>query len=458
MFYLPCFNHRNLCHSPTTVPFKNVFIYVISKTLSTPPSALTQLNADSSFNSFRIALSTSNLSPNILQFRRASLFVPTDDAFLQLGLVARYLLLPEARSDLQLLIKYHAIAAEHVLYSAYIPELYSGYPTLAKINLMVKNIGNGGIFARTINQDDSDFISKVTESDILLSNGVMHAIDRVLIPPTVVIPNRGLLHAINAKTLLSIFKAAYLSNEVLPPPVGRNGRAYTILAPSEEAFGRINLTWLFGDTRVLSHVARLHVIPMDQDPTILPLPYLLRDGAEYDTLLSVTRFSAESRVSASHLTSEDRIAIRKANNGGFVIRVVDNPFVTNAEARVVAFGRSYGRGGVIEIDQVLIPYGESPPGVISGDVPPNLSGKDPHEDVSGNILLNVTTKVTPVDDFLNVQLDDNRNDDLSTDILPKRGGLEPSSIMLMAAIVVIAGACVGYAWLVRRRRDGYVEI
>ncbi|RUS19493.1 hypothetical protein BC937DRAFT_87386 [Endogone sp. FLAS-F59071] len=441
------------------VHFNNVIIYIISKTLSVPPSALTQLNADPSFNSFRIAVSASNLNPNILLWRRASLFIPTNEAFVQLGLVARYLLLPEARSDLQLLIKYHVVATEHVLYSVYIPELYTSYPTLAQINLMVKNIGNGGIFARSIIQDDPDFISKVTESDILLSNGVLHAIDSVLIPPTVVIPNGGLLRAINAKTLLSIFEAAYLSSEVLSPPTGgKNGRAYTILAPSEEAFGRINLTWLFGDTRVLSHVARMHVIPMDHDPTILPLPRLLSDGAEYDTLLSITRFSAVSRVSASRPKGEDRIAIRKMNDGGFVIRAVDYPLATNAEARVVAFGRSYGRGGVIEIDQVLIPYGESPPGVISGDIPPNLSGKDSLEYVSGNILLNVTTKVTPVDDFFDVQLNDSRNDDLY--ILQKRGGLDPSSIMLIAGIVLMSIGCVGYGYerWVRRRRDGYMEI
>jgi transforming growth factor-beta-induced protein len=81
--------------------------------------------------------------------------------------------------------------------------------------------------------------SKVFTADIQASNGVIHAIDKILVPQGLVIPVKNLASEIASqsrfKTLNSLLKKTGLDAALTDGP----GQRYTVFAPTDEAFGRI---------------------------------------------------------------------------------------------------------------------------------------------------------------------------------------------------------------------------
>ena len=101
-----------------------------------------------------------------------TLFAPTDDAFEALGPDATgQLLLPENRDQLVTILQYHVL--DRVVTSGGIDGSVEA-PTLAGDGLLVERVGErvqvGGA-------------AVVTDADLTASNGVVHVIDTVLIPP-----------------------------------------------------------------------------------------------------------------------------------------------------------------------------------------------------------------------------------------------------------------------------------
>ena len=99
-----------------------------------------------------------------------TLFAPTNDAFNQLpdGVLAK-LLKPENRHVLQEILKYHVVRgdfpAEKVVNSKMLPTL-EGQPLTVRVD-------NNDVFV-----DDA----KVTQTNLNAGNGVVHQIDKVLLP------------------------------------------------------------------------------------------------------------------------------------------------------------------------------------------------------------------------------------------------------------------------------------
>ncbi|RUO96296.1 FAS1 domain-containing protein [Jimgerdemannia flammicorona] len=298
--------------------------------LMPPPSALNQLKVDLRFSTFKAYLHASGLDPNILDSHTTSLLAPTNGAFARLGFTNQYLLLPESRNYLRSIIQHHIV--EGVLYSADIHSVPVQYPTLAAQQLSISKRSND-VFARNPKTDpgDRDHVARTTESDILVSTGVVHAVDRILFPPTVKITNADLLRAINATIMLQILAA--VDEDLLTSKAER-----TILAPTDDAFHRVNLTRIFADPEILAHVARLHVILAavkheDDDQGHVSL----KGGIRYPTLLS----------------PQQTIMIEKSKAGRLTVQVSNRRWGENADAHVVAFGESH-TGGVVIIDCVLL--------------------------------------------------------------------------------------------------------
>lgn len=300
---------------------------------------------DLRLSTFIASLFASDLQQQVLHYPGITLFVPTNDAFAQLDLVTRYLLLPEAREDLQSVVKYHV--GDRILYSAEIAEGTTEVPTFAGPDLIVNKTKHGDVFVHPTGDQEFSLAGNVTDRDILVSTGVVHIVDRVVVPPTVQITNRKLLRGVHASTLFDVLKATNLSDLVLGSPVDKH--RYTILVPSDKAFARVNLTRLLNDPVVLNKIARLHIIPEaiergdedrdeEEEDEEYNVPHPLKDGAEYSTLLS-----------------EDKVSIREIDSGRFIVKVSGRRWGDSSAARVIGVGRSQGGGGVILIDQVLVP-------------------------------------------------------------------------------------------------------
>lgn len=178
-----------------------------------------------------------------------TVFAPTDEAFGKLPeKTVAALLKPEGREKLQEVLKYHVFAGSVDLAGA----LKAGEaPTLQGAPVSV-SFENGQV---KVNE------AALLNADIKASNGIIHVIDSVLLPPK---PANDLAavakRAGNFKTLLTAVEAAGLTDALA------GDKALTILAPTDEAFAALpegTLTSLLKKENrdQLRSILTLHVIP-----------------------------------------------------------------------------------------------------------------------------------------------------------------------------------------------------
>ncbi len=126
------------------------------------------------FNTLIAAAKAAGLAPALSGHTKLTVFAPTDEAFAALpaGTVEN-LLKPENKDKLAAILKYHVVAGE--VFAADIPVGFSVVPTL-------KESGDKTLvttrFGSTVKVD----LATVVAADIKTSNGVIHVIDKVMLP------------------------------------------------------------------------------------------------------------------------------------------------------------------------------------------------------------------------------------------------------------------------------------
>ncbi len=101
---------------------------------------------------------------------------PVNDAFTELGLLANYLIHADNREVLQDVLRYHLL--DEIVYAHQIKRGNSSYPTLHGDDLPVQRTRTGDVSA-----SPRGYPANVTKTDLLTSNGVLHQVDKVLLPP-----------------------------------------------------------------------------------------------------------------------------------------------------------------------------------------------------------------------------------------------------------------------------------
>ncbi len=244
-----------------------------------------------------------------------TVFAPTDEAFAKLDAAT----LEALQSDpdrLKDLLLYHVLAGQAVDAATAI--------SLAGNSVETANGQNVAISLRS----DELFIndSKVVATDVRATNGIVHLIDTVLMPPSgspddlptladIVQGNRdfGILNiALKVSGLSSV-----LADE---------NATFTVFAPNNRAFfklGTSNLFRLFRDRELLKTVLLYHVIP-------------------------------DSKVDAATAFTLDTAAVPTANGQDVTVRVSgDNLFINRSQ--VIATDIEASNGIAHVIDSVLIP-------------------------------------------------------------------------------------------------------
>jgi uncharacterized surface protein with fasciclin (FAS1) repeats len=202
---------------------------------------------------------------DVLENANLTVFAPSDSAFAALEPAMRnYLFLPESKADLALILSYH-IVPDDVLWTPLIPNGTSEVPTMTGYDITVdKSSINGNI---TLNDR-----AHVSAPNYLGSNGVVHVIDAVLLPPTFIFDLRRALIGTNATAFLAALDTAdlsYLLNDAGP---------YTVFAPTNAAVVAAgNLT--ADKTRLRYHFAFGNIFTTNMFngqllPTIVSLPTL----------------------------------------------------------------------------------------------------------------------------------------------------------------------------------------
>ncbi len=103
-----------------------------------------------------------------------TVFAPTDDAFAKLPKgTLEELLKPENKEKLQSILLYHVVPGKYL--SSDVRKLKSG----TKVETLLK----GKEVTITLNKDIFVDGAKVIKADVMASNGVIHVIDKVILPP-----------------------------------------------------------------------------------------------------------------------------------------------------------------------------------------------------------------------------------------------------------------------------------
>lgn len=126
--------------------------------------------ANGSFKTLVAALKAAGLDKTLASRGPFTVFAPTDAAFAALpkGTVEK-LLMPENRATLVKILTYHVVSGENLSTS-----LKSGpVKTLEGAPVRV-NVSSAGVLVNN---------AKVVQADVKASNGVIHVIDKVMLPP-----------------------------------------------------------------------------------------------------------------------------------------------------------------------------------------------------------------------------------------------------------------------------------
>ncbi len=250
-----------------------------------------------------------------------TVFAPTNDAFTklatQLGFASADAMVTALPSTtLASILQYHVLASKKD--AAALTAGGTSQATLYKLN--------GNTVSLTLNftggvniQDAALTTAKVTTADVPASNGVIHVVDKVLVPP-------GLLNIVQMAQVNPTFSTlvgAVVSANLQGTLSGAG--PFTVFAPTNDAFAAIASTVSSLTTQQLTNVLTYHVVPSQVLAANIPF------GTPVTTVLGQTitinagtpPTITDSTATAAKIVATDVLA----SNG--VIHVVDKVLIPN---------------------------------------------------------------------------------------------------------------------------------
>jgi uncharacterized surface protein with fasciclin (FAS1) repeats len=246
LFVVACDSDNNNRPAPTPAPEPPPVV-------EEGPGTIAEVAAEAgSFSTLIAALEATGLDATVAdESATLTVFAPTDDAFAKLpeGTLDALLNDTDTLSDILL---YHVIAGQAV-----------GAETALSLAGTTVEMANGDIVALTI-RDGNLFINEslVTATDIEASNGVIHVIDTVLLPPDDAEPAGSIVDiALATEDLTTLVSAVTAAG--LVETLADETATFTVFAPTNAAFaavGEETLNALLADTEALTNVLLYHVV------------------------------------------------------------------------------------------------------------------------------------------------------------------------------------------------------
>ena len=241
----------------------NGIVHVIDAVLTPPPTTVVDIIVGSPVhNTLEAAVVAADLAATLSGTGPFTVFAPTDAAFAALPDGTLDALLADPQGLLTDILLYHVVGA-----NALSTDLSDGQviTTLNGKDITV-NINNNGVF---IND------AQVVFADIVASNGVVHVIDAVLIPPT-----RTVVDVIVESSDHTILETAVVAADLAGTLSGDG--PFTVFAPSDDAFAALpdgTIDALLADPQgLLTDILLYHVLGAEV------LSSDLSDGASVTTL------------------------------------------------------------------------------------------------------------------------------------------------------------------------------
>lgn len=194
---------------------------------SAPVDIVETAKAAGTFKTLAAALDAAELTSTLKGTGPFTVFAPTDAAFAKLPAgTLDTLLKPENKAQLQGVLKYHVVSG--TVKAADVTKLVAAKPLFGKDFLISTE---GGKVTLT---DGSNNKIAVTQTDIVASNGVIHVIDAVLLPPS---PTKDIVDtAVGAGTFTKL-AAALTAAELVDTLKGAG--PFTVFAPTDAAFDKL---------------------------------------------------------------------------------------------------------------------------------------------------------------------------------------------------------------------------
>lgn len=283
--------------------------------LPEPPQSIVDVAVEAgNFTTLVAALQATGLDATLADLGTDfTVFAPTDEAFAALGedTINDLLADTETLSDILL---YHVIPGNAVL--------ADGAIAIANDEMSKVEMANGDMVALSVN-GESLYVNtaKVNSANVMAENGVIHAIDQVIMPPADMMASESnivetAIDAGNFTTLVSALQAAGLD-----ATLADENETFTVFAPTDAAFDKIDsatLDALIMDTPALTQVLLQHVIP---GMAVDSVTAFTLNGTSVDTAagedVSIEIVDGMLQVQGSNVTRYDIYT----NNG--VIHVID---------------------------------------------------------------------------------------------------------------------------------------
>lgn len=240
IFVMACSDSDNDYHPPAGTPETSLNIVATAE-------------ANGNFDTLVAALNATGLDATLAdESETFTVFAPTDDAFAALGEETINALLadPDTLSNILL---YHVIGGQAV----------NAAGALAAVDTEVE-MANGVTVALT-ETDGVLYINNaaVTMTDVVASNGVIHVIDKVIVPADTTEPTANIVETAVADGRFETLVAALQATD-LDATLADESQTFTVFAPTDDAFavlGEETINTLLADTETLSDILLYHVVP-----------------------------------------------------------------------------------------------------------------------------------------------------------------------------------------------------
>jgi uncharacterized surface protein with fasciclin (FAS1) repeats len=316
-----------------------LFLYTSCKNNDPQPNneALKSALSDSRFSTFTKLLTDNNLLSAFNPNESYTIFAPTNDAFSKIDINKL------TKKEQLKLLNTHIVTKRRFL----INEIESGTIQSPYVEIYLSKTSSDVFINGT---------SKVISPDILASNSVIHAIDKVIIPPTenLLEKLRGNSNFSELVSLISAIDKQFEERFIYTSVFGT-----TILAPTNTAFEELYKTipkaTLIADKKLLNEVLFFHLISgrlfsMDFQNTKEPV----------NTFNSMFIITLTPLLSAGFMTPQPDIVITNSFKGQYqVIFDTTSGFkvrgIKSGNANITSVNELATNGVIHAIDRVLLP-------------------------------------------------------------------------------------------------------
>ena len=282
-----------------------------SSNTTTPPATITDIvSTNANFTLLKSAVVKAGLDVTLSGAGPFTVFAPSDTAFNGSGITASVIASLSA-AQLRTILLYHTLAAKVV--AADVPAGPDAKVITASGDSIFVTKNASGVFVNGI---------PVTQADIMASNGVVHAIARVLLPPV-----GNIVEVAQADTSFSLLVAAVLRASQGTTPVATvlaSGGPFTVFAPTNNAFRAAGFASAdainAADPNTLAAILTYHVIPgrvFSSDLTDGAQPTTVNGGKVTISLASGATVKGNTNTTASNIIATNIMA----TNG--VVHVID---------------------------------------------------------------------------------------------------------------------------------------